>query len=185
MSQSDDAPSRREFLGLAACAMAGVGVLAAAAPFVMASGPGQMDDTASVVDVDLGDMLPGTQKIVSWQGKPVIIRHRTAEDMASARGDDAAQGLIDRARDADRVRGSVIDGQAAPQWLVLVGVCAHLGCMPGPARDSQNTGGWVCPCHGSRFDSSGRVRSGPAARNMAVPPYRFVTPTRIRIGEEA
>jgi ubiquinol-cytochrome c reductase iron-sulfur subunit len=113
---------------------------------------------------------------VSWRGQPVFVRHRTDQEIAEAANVDLAT-LIDPQSDAERVQ--------RPAWLVVVGVCTHLGCIPlgqKPGDPQGQWGGYLCPCHGSQYDSSGRVRKGPAPKNLAVPPYAFLDDTRIRIG---
>jgi len=125
-----------------------------------------------VLEVDLSGIAPGTTKRVQWNGKPVLVRHRTSEEISRAR-DVTEEALPDPETDAARVQH--------PQWLVVVGLCTHAGCIPnGPLG---RYGGWYCLCHGSEFDTAGRVRQGPARTNMAVPPYRFISEQRIRIGE--
>jgi ubiquinol-cytochrome c reductase iron-sulfur subunit len=113
---------------------------------------------------------------VVWQGKPVFIRHRTPDEIKSAE-DTPLDQLKDPQPDQDRVE--------KPEWLVLVGVCTHLGCIPQgqrPAEMRGEYGGWFCPCHGSVYDTSGRIRQGPAPANLPVPPYRFLQDSLIRIG---
>jgi ubiquinol-cytochrome c reductase iron-sulfur subunit len=108
-----------------------------------------------------------------WRGKPVFIKHRTPEEIAEAKADDAA-ALPDPATDESRVK------KGKEQWLVTIGVCTHLGCVP--LGNQGEYAGWFCPCHGSHYDTSGRIRKGPAPLNLAVPPYEFLTDTTIRIG---
>lgn len=123
------------------------------------------------LEVDLGAIEEGTSVIVKWRGKPVFIRHRTADEIASAEKDDSAE-LRDPQKDAERVQKS--------QYLVLLGVCTHLGCVPiGGAGDF---GGWFCPCHGSHYDISGRIRKGPAPYNLEVPPYTYMTDEKLSLG---
>ena len=111
-----------------------------------------------------------------WQGKPVFIKHRTPEQIAEAK-DVEISSLIDPQADIDRVE--------KPEWLVVVGICTHLGCVPTGTKESEAHGeynGWLCPCHGSHYDTSGRIRKGPAPKNLPVPPYEFLSDTRIKIG---
>ena len=111
-----------------------------------------------------------------WRGKPVFIRRRTEGEIAEAKDVDLGT-LIDKQEDTERVQ--------KPEWLVVLGVCTHLGCVPVGQKPGQVKGdydGWFCPCHGSHYDTSGRIRKGPAPKNLAVPPYEFVSDTRIKIG---
>ena len=113
---------------------------------------------------------------VVWQGKPVFVRRRTAEEIASAQG-VALDELSDPQPDSERVQKA--------EWLILVGVCTHLGCIPLGQRGADprgDWGGWFCPCHGSHYDTSGRIRQGPAPKNLQVPPYVFLDETTIKIG---
>jgi len=123
------------------------------------------------VEVDLTKVFPGTTLTVKWRGKPIFIRNRTPSDIAEATKDDKAE-LKDPAADAGRVK--------KPEWLVLIGVCTHLGCVP--LSNSGNFGGWFCPCHGSHYDKSGRIRLGPAPLNLDIPPYEFIDDKHILLG---
>ena len=126
----------------------------------------------ATVDIDLTGLEPGNSRTVLWRGAPVFVRYRTPEEIEKAAQDDSAD-LPDPATDASRAQD--------PRFLVLVGVCTHLGCIP--IGDGQGEyQGWFCPCHGSHYDTSGRIRKGPAPKNLAVPPYRFVDDTTIRVG---
>ncbi len=126
----------------------------------------------ATVDIDLTGLEPGNSRTVLWRGAPVFVRYRTPEEIEQAAQDDTAD-LPDPATDASRAQD--------PRFLVLVGVCTHLGCIP--IGDGQGEyQGWFCPCHGSHYDTSGRIRKGPAPKNLAVPPYRFVDDTTIRVG---
>jgi ubiquinol-cytochrome c reductase iron-sulfur subunit len=125
------------------------------------------------LEVDLSGIAPGTTATIKWRGKPVFVRHRTDTEIATAVADDAEPSLRDRQSDAQRVRGD-------PKWLVVLGVCTHLGCVPVP--NAGNYGGWFCPCHGSHYDLSGRIRKGPAPLNLEVPEYKFLTDSKMVIG---
>lgn len=171
-----DGQTRRDFLLYATCAVGAAGTAAALWPFVHSMNPAADTLAMSTTDVDISTIQPGQAVTVIWQGKPVFVRHRTPEEVAQAAKDDEA-GLRDPAKDADRV--------TKPEWLVLVGVCTHLGCVPlgqKAADPKGDFGGWFCPCHGSHYDTSGRIRKGPAPLNLAVPKYSFTTDTTIRIG---
>ena len=121
----------------------------------------------------------GQQIKVMWQGKPVFVRHRTANEIASAQRDDFAQ-LKDPQSDADRLVQE--DGAAGkPEWLILQASCTHLGCVP-TFVEGSSFGGWFCPCHGSHYDTSGRIRKGPAPENLHIPQYSYLSDTKIKIG---
>jgi ubiquinol-cytochrome c reductase iron-sulfur subunit len=168
-----DDPSRRDFIHIAAVAAAVGGGVAALWPFV-----GQMNPSADTlalasVEFDLTKVEPGQQVTVNWRGKPLFVRNRTPAEIERAVKDDSA-AMKDPQRDADRHK----DGKA--QWLVLVGSCTHLGCVP--TFGGGEYGGWFCPCHGSVYDTSGRIRKGPAPKNLAVPEYDFLSDTKVKIG---
>ena len=136
------------------------------------------EDTLALgsIEVDLSKISVGQSKTVKWRGKPVFIRRRTVEEITEAKNIDIAS-LRDPMSDADRVQKE--------EWLILEGVCTHLGCVPLGQKISDTKGefnGWFCPCHGSHYDSSGRIRKGPAPENLAVPPYEFINDTTIKIG---
>ncbi len=124
-------------------------------------------------EFDMGKVVAGQQAVVKWRGKPVFVRHRTPAEIAAAVRDDAAP-MRDPAKDEARHK----PGKA--EWLILVGVCTHLGCVPNFGGGEFS--GWLCPCHGSVYDTSGRIRQGPAPRNLEVPDYAFLSDTRIKIG---
>jgi len=170
------ATTRRDFLVLSAGAFASVGAAAGIWPLVQSLGPSADTRAEATTEVDLAHIDPGQAITVRWQGKPVFIVHRTEAQIARAEADDKA-ATIDPAKDHTRVKRK--------DWLVVVGVCTHLGCVP-TARAvgdlAPRYGGWVCPCHYSQYDSSGRVRRGPAPSNLAVPPYRFQDERRLIIG---
>lgn len=171
----DGAP-RRDMLKLTAGAMAAVGVGAFAWPFIHSMNPSADVLALASTEVDLRPITEGQAITVMWRGKPVFVRHRTAEEIRLAR-ETALGGLPDPQADTARVQ--------RPQWLVLVGVCTHLGCVPLGQRSTDargDYGGWFCPCHGSHYDTSGRIRRGPAPRNLEVPTYTFLSDTTIRIG---
>jgi ubiquinol-cytochrome c reductase iron-sulfur subunit len=123
------------------------------------------------LEVDIGNIAEGTASTVKWRGKPVFIRHRTKKEIEAARADDSAH-LRDQEKDADRVQ--------KPEWIIVVGVCTHLGCVPMNAAGDYL--GWFCPCHGSHYDTAGRIRKGPAPLNLIVPEYKFLTDTKVLLG---
>lgn len=173
-----DGVRRRDFLNIAPLAVAGTGAAIAAWPLIDSMNPSADVLAQASIDVDLTPIDPGQRVTVSWRKQPVFIVRRTPEDIATARADDNSPGLIDPVTDASRVQRS--------EWLVMIGVCTHLGCIPLGQREGENRGrygGWFCPCHGSIYDSSGRVRKGPAPRNLVVPPYRFKDDLKLSIGE--
>ena len=166
--------TRRDFIVLAASAMGVVGAASVAWPFISSMNPAADTLALSSTELDLTPIAEGQAITIKWRGKPVFIRHRTADEIKEAQS--VAMGdLIDPQADADRVK------QGKEQWLVMVGVCTHLGCVPLGNR-SGDYHGWFCPCHGSHYDTSGRIRKGPAPANLVVPPYEFLNDNRIKIG---
>jgi ubiquinol-cytochrome c reductase iron-sulfur subunit len=169
-------PTRRDFLYIATAAVGAVGAAAALVPLI-----GQMNPDASTiaagapVDVDLAPIQAGQIIKVFWRSKPVFIFNRTQNDIKLAVDADW-QSFRDPQPDSARVKAG------HEQWLVLIGICTHLGCIPLPHEGNYD--GWFCPCHGSQYDSSGRIRQGPAPLNLPLPPYQFLSDTKIRIGED-
>lgn len=181
--------SRRDFIYIAAASMGAVGAGVTAWPFVATLGPAADTLALSTTEVDLAPVQEGQAITVMWRGKPIFIRHRTAKEIEEARAVDdnmkEFSELRDKETDAQRVKQSSFDGKAMPQWLIMVGVCTHLGCVPLGQKPTDMKGefdGWFCPCHGSNYDSAGRIRKGPAPKNLPIPPYTFLTESRIRIG---
>jgi len=171
-----DGTPRRDFLYLATTAFGATGAVLAGWAFVHSMNPSADVLALSSTDVNLAAVQPGMAITVMWRGKPVFVRNRTAEEVAKAQADDTA-ALPDPQPDAKRVQ--------KPEWLVLLGVCTHLGCVPlgqKPSDSRGEYGGWFCPCHGSHYDTSGRIRKGPAPKNLDVPPYAFRNDSTIRIG---
>ncbi|MBB5687916.1 ubiquinol-cytochrome c reductase iron-sulfur subunit [Roseomonas alkaliterrae] len=169
-------PPRRDFLNLVTTAFAAVGVGAVAWPFIASMQPARDVLALASTDVELEPIAEGQAVTVMWRGKPVFVRHRTAADIAAAREVPLSQ-LPDPQPDQARVQRD--------QWLVLLGICTHLGCVPLGQKPTDAKGdynGWFCPCHGSHYDTSGRIRKGPAPRNLEVPQYAFTSDTKIRIG---
>jgi ubiquinol-cytochrome c reductase iron-sulfur subunit len=165
-------PERRDFIVLAATAMAGVGAAAVGWPLVQSMNPSADVLALSTIDINIAPIALGQEIKVMWQGKPVFIRHRTPEEIAAAAV--PVSDLRDPQTDAERVQ----TGYEA--WLVVVGICTHLGCIPIGYEGEYR--GWFCPCHGSSYDTSGRIRKGPAPLNLPVPKYTFLSDTLIRIG---
>lgn len=169
--------TRRDFLFLATGAAAAVGAAAAIWPFIAYLEPDAETVAAGApIEVDLAPIADGQIVKVFWRGKLIFVRHRTAEEIKAAQDVDVAT-LRDPEADAARVK------PGHDPWLVVYGNCTHLGCVP--LGHAGQYDGWACPCHGSIFDTSGRIRQGPAPINLPIPPYAFLTDTKIRIGEGA
>ncbi len=161
---ADDGVTRRDFIYVAAVGMGAVGTGLAVWPFVHQMNPSQDVLALSSIEVDLSGIEVGQAIKPKWRGKPVFIRRRTKKEIEQARAVPLAD-LPDPESDQDRVK------KDRDEWLVLIGVCTHFGCIP--LGQQGDYGGWFCPCHGSHYDTSGRIRKGPAPRNLDVPPYRF------------
>ncbi|MBL8536934.1 MAG: ubiquinol-cytochrome c reductase iron-sulfur subunit [Hyphomonadaceae bacterium] len=171
--------TRRDFIFIASGAAAAVGTAATIWPFIDQMNPAADTLAMSTTEVDLSAIELGQQIKVMWQGKPVFVRHRTPSEVDAARRDDYAN-LKDPQHDADRLLQE--DGQPGrAEWLILEASCTHLGCVPTFVTGSS-FGGWFCPCHGSDYDTSGRIRRGPAPKNLVPAPYVFTGDTSIRIG---
>jgi ubiquinol-cytochrome c reductase iron-sulfur subunit len=169
---------KRDFLKLVAVASGTIVAVAMAVPLVDSMNPSADVLALGSVEVDLAPIVAGMAITVVWQGKPIFVRHRTEKEIKDAEDVTLSQ-LIDPQTDAARVKAG------HDQWLVVIGICTHLGCIPlgnKPTDPRGDWGGWFCPCHGSQYDTSGRVRHGPAPLNLAVPPYAFETDTKIKIG---
>ena len=169
---------RRDFLFVAAGGFGAVTAGMAAWPLIDNLNPSADVLALSSIEVDLSAIAIGQSIVVKWRGKPVFIRRRTPEEIEEAMAVPVAE-LRDPQPDAERVK------EGKSEWLVLVGVCTHLGCVPQGSGDGQNRGeygGWYCPCHGSHYDTSGRIRRGPAPTNLPVPEYTFLDDTTVRIG---
>jgi ubiquinol-cytochrome c reductase iron-sulfur subunit len=173
--------TRRDFIHIAAATVAAGGVAAVAWPFVQQLAPAADTRALSSAEVDVSKVEEGGEIRVLIGGLPFFIRHRTAEQIARARKDDTAP-MIDPATDDSRLR-PMQDGKLNPAILVTSGVCTHLGCVPlGPSQGTVGEfGGWYCPCHGSNYDISGRIRKGPAPQNLPIPNYEYVSATTIKI----
>ena len=167
---------RRSFLQLSTISLGAVGTAAFIWPFLKSMNPAEDTLALGSTEVNIGDIEEGQGITVKWRGKPVFIRKRTQEEISEAKA-VKLEDLKDPAIDDDRVKKD--------EWLVLVGICTHLGCVPLGQKITDMKGeynGWYCPCHGSHYDSSGRIRKGPAPTNLAVPPYSFINDTTIKIG---
>ncbi|VVC34937.1 Rieske [2Fe-2S] iron-sulphur domain,Ubiquitinol-cytochrome C reductase, Fe-S subunit, TAT signal,Ubiquinol- [Cinara cedri] len=169
--------SKRDFITLTTCAMAGIGTATAFWPLVKSMSPSAEILAMSTVEVNLSSIQEGKGIKVKWQGKPVFIRKRTKQEIKAARDVD-----INTLRDPQTDEQRVCKGK--DEWLIIKGVCTHLGCVPiDHATEVGN--GWFCPCHGSYYDTSGRVIGGPAPKNMDVPDYFFSTNDIVVIGKKA
>ena len=167
-------PTRRDFIYIATTAAAAVGAAASLVPLIAQMNPDASTIAAGApIEVDLAPIAEGQDIKVFWRGKPIYVSHRTKKQIEEARKVTVAS-LPDPQTDEARVKAG------HEQWLVLIGICTHLGCIPLAHQGAY--GGFFCPCHGSQYDTSGRVRRGPAPQNLAVPPYAFLSDTKIRIG---
>ena len=167
-------PTRRDFLYIATGTVAAVGAAATAWPLINQMNPDASTIAAGApIEVDLGPITEGQVIKVFWRSKPIFIGHRSKKEIEEAQKVDIAS-LPDPQPDSQRVKAG------HDQWLILIGICTHLGCIPIAHQGDYD--GFFCPCHGSQYDSSGRIRRGPAPANLAVPPYEFVSDTKIRIG---
>jgi ubiquinol-cytochrome c reductase iron-sulfur subunit len=161
---------------IATSAVAVVGTALAAWPFIDSMNPAADTLALASTGVDVAPVEVGQRITVVWRGKPVFIDHRPAQEIQAAEAVPLSE-LVDPQPDSERVQ--------KPEWLVVVGVCTHLGCIPLGQKSGDprgEYGGWFCPCHGSHYDTSGRIRKGPAPLNLAVPPYEFTGDTIIKIG---
>ena len=163
MTATSAEPTRRDFLYIATGTVAAVGGAASLVPLIA-----QMNPDASTI-------AAGQIVKVFWRSQPIFISHRSKKEIEEARNVQLSS-LPDPQADKDRVK------PGKDEWLVLIGICTHLGCIPLAHQGAYD--GWFCPCHGSVYDTSGRIRQGPAPKNLFVPPYKFVSDTKIRIGEE-
>ena len=177
--------TRRDFLYIATAAVGGVGLALTAWPFISQMNPDASVLALAAIDVDIEPIAEGQSITVNWRGNPVFVRHRTASEIEVARSVPIEDLPDQMARNANLAESApatdenrVIEGKE--QWLVQIGVCTHLGCVP--IGEQGDFAGWFCPCHGSHYDTAGRIRSGPAPENLAIPPYAYLTDTRIRIG---
>lgn len=178
-------PTRRDFLYIATGAVGAVGLAATVWPFINQMNPDASALALASSEVDISSLKEGESVTVKWRGKPVVVRNRTAKEIADAKAaplsdlkDPVARNanLPDDAPATDANRAAT----GKENWFVMVNVCTHLGCIPLGQEGEYN--GWFCPCHGSVYDTAGRIRKGPAPENMAIPVYSFMTDTKIKIG---
>lgn len=176
MSDTAENNNRRDFIVVATNAMLGVGAAAVAVPFIDQMNPAADTLALASIEVNISALKEGQAITVKWRGKPVFVRHRTAAEIAEANDTDLEE-LRDPETDAERAQ--------KPEFLVVTGICTHLGCVPLGQKIGEEKGdydGWFCPCHGSHYDTAGRIRKGPAPANLAVPPYVYASDNVIRIG---
>lgn len=168
--------TRRDFLILAAGAMGAIGAIGVIWPLIETMNPSADVLALASTEVDLSAIEEGQSVTIKWRGKPVFIRHRTAAEIEAARS-VTVDDLSDPQADEERAQKA--------EWLILIGVCTHLGCVPlgnGIGDPKGEFDGWFCPCHGSHYDTSGRIRKGPAPRNLEVPMYEYLDDNTVRIG---
>ena len=172
----EEPSSRRDFLQIATITVGAVGTGMAVWPIVDSINPPADVLALASSEIDISSIEVGQSVTVIWRGRPVFVRHRTEEEVTESRA-VSLDTLPDPQSDEDRTQ--------KPEWLIMVGVCTHLGCIPSGQRETDlkgEFGGWFCPCHGSHYDSSGRIRKGPAPANLEVPPYVFLDDTTVKIG---
>ena len=163
--------NRRDFLFTASYTVGAVGIGATIWPFIDQMNPDSSVKALATTEVDISQIEPGKSITVLWRGKPVFIKRRTETEISEAKAVNL-DDLKHPEKDEDRVKKA--------EWLVMMGICSHLGCVP--LSDKGEYNGWFCPCHGSHYDTSGRIRKGPAPTNMEIPKYAFVDENTIRIG---
>jgi ubiquinol-cytochrome c reductase iron-sulfur subunit len=179
-------PTRRDFLYLTTGMAGAVGAVAVAWPFIDQMRPDASTLAMASIEVDVSALEPGMSLTVKWRGKPVFIRNRTPKEVEDANKVDVSELKDPLARnanvaaDAPATGADRSAGKGKENWLVMIGVCTHLGCVP--LGESGEFGGWFCPCHGSVYDTAGRIRQGPAPENMVIPVSSFISDTVIRIG---
>ena len=171
MQKSGKKNNRRDFLFTATYTVGAVGIGATIWPFIDQMNPDNSVKALATTEVDISQIQPGKSITVLWRGKPVFIKRRTETEISEAQSVNLEE-LKHPEKDADRVK--------KPEWLVMMGICSHLGCVP--LSDKGEYKGWFCPCHGSHYDTSGRIRKGPAPTNMEIPKYVFVDENTIKIG---
>ena len=174
MSKEEKKVNRRDFLFTASYTVGAVGVGAVIWPMIDQMNPDKAQQALATTEVDISNIDPGKSITVLWRGKPVFLKRRTQDEINEARAVNLKE-LKDPQKDEDRVK------EGKDEWLVMLGVCTHLGCVP-LSNKGDYKGGWFCPCHGSHYDVSGRIRKGPAPVNMEIPKYEFVDNNTIKIG---
>jgi len=184
-SETSDA-TRRDFLYIATGTAAVVGAAAAAWPFIDQMRPDASTLAMATIEVDVSALEPGMSLTAKWRGKPVFIRNRTPEEIEAAKAVELADLKDPLSRNANLAPDTPATdedrsaGEGMENWIVMIGSCTHLGCVP--LGQQGDFGGWFCPCHGSHYDTAGRIRKGPAPENLAIPTFQFVSDTVVRIG---
>ncbi len=177
-SQTGEGVRRRDFIHVATLSFAGVGAAAVAVPLVAQMAPSADVLALSSTELDISSIQPGQAITTSWRKQPVFVRNLTPAEIAEANAVDAAS-----LRDSETLAERTLPGKE--NWLITLGVCTHLGCVPLGAAEGENKGdynGYFCPCHGSHYDTAGRIRRGPAPTNLEVPPFKFTSDTVVMIG---
>ena len=169
---------KRDFIYIATGAVAAAGGLSVAWPMVAQMGKAADTLAQGSIEINLAGIAEGQQLKMLWRGKPVFVRHRTAAEIAEAEAVDVSK-LRDPQTDNERLIPNP-SGNLDPKYLVMVGVCTHFGCVP--VGEAGDFGGWYCPCHGSHYDTAGRIRVGPAPKNLEIPPYEYISDSVIKVG---
>ena len=176
-------PTRRDFLYIATGAAGAVGIALTAWPFIDQMNPTPSALALGSIEADLSSIQPGQQVVLTWRSHPLFVRRRTAKEIASAKSvplSDLPDKLARNENLPDDAPATDENREIKSEWYISSGVCTHLGCTP--TAFEGDYGGWLCHCHGSQYDTAGRVRRGPAPQNLAVPPYTYLSPTRVKIG---
>ena len=185
-SEGTGEPTRRDFLYLTTGMAGAVGAVAVAWPFIDQMRPDASTLALASIEVDVASLEPGMSLTVKWRGKPIFIRNRTPEEVEAANAVQLADLKDPIARNANLpvdAQATAVDrsgGKGKENWIVMIGTCTHLGCVPLGQAGEYN--GWFCPCHGSVYDTAGRIRNGPAPQNLAIPTFSFLSDTKIKIG---
>ena len=185
-SETSGEPTRRDFLYLTTGMAGAVGAVAVAWPFIDQMRPDASTLALASIEVDVSSLEPGMSLTVKWRGKPVFIRNRTQKEIDDAKGAQISDLKDPVARnanlpaDAQATDAARSAGEGKENWLVMIGVCTHLGCIP--LGQAGEYGGWFCPCHGSVYDTAGRIRHGPAPQNLFIPQYAFTSEKKIKVG---
>lgn len=177
-SEVKEEPSRRDFLYVTTGAFAAVGGAAAVWPLIDQMNPDASVKALASIEIDISSIEVGQAVTFKWRGQPVFVRYRTSEEIETSKA-VSLDDLKDPELDSERV----LEGHE--QWLVMVGLCTHLGCVPLGQKPGEEKGefhGWFCPCHGSHYDTAGRIRKGPAPKNLVLPPFEFLSDTLVKIG---
>lgn len=185
---TSDAGTRRDFLYVASGAVGAVGVACAAWPLIDQMNPSTAALALGSTEIDLTAIQPGQQIVYKWRGQPLFVRRRTPQEIAMAKAvpvESLPDPLAENANLPSNAPATDANRATKPEWLIVKGVCTHLGCTPTvstPQMPEGEYGGWLCHCHGSQYDTAGRIRKGPAPRNLDVPPYSFLSDTRVKVG---